>query len=210
MIGIYGGTFDPVHFGHLRPALEVQQGLALDEVRFIPAGQPPHRGEPHASVEQRLAMLNLAIADQPGFVIDEREIHRSGPSYMVDTLQSIREEVSDTAMALIMGFDAFTGLASWHQWPRIIELANIVITHRPGWSQESYQKDKVLSEFVSGHLCETAHLANQTAGCLTFFPVSQLEISATAIRQQVNNNQSIRYLLPDNVFDYIKQQGIYR
>jgi len=208
MIGIFGGTFDPVHFGHLRPALEVQQALGLNEVRFIPAGQPPHRETPYASTPQRLSMLRAAIEDQPGFVVDERELRREGPSYMVDTLASLREEVGQTPLCLILGYDAFLGLPGWHQWNSLIELAHLVITHRPGWSHD--ELDDALQSLVKQ--CETGveRLSEQAAGGLLFVPVTQLDISATIIREQIRAGQDIRYLLPDTVYRIIREQKLYR
>ena len=208
MIGIFGGTFDPVHFGHLRPALEVQQALGLNEVRFIPAGQPPHRETPYASTPQRLSMLRAAIEDQPGFVVDERELRREGPSYMVDTLASLREEVGQTPLCLILGYDAFLGLPGWHQWNSLIELAHLVITHRPGWNHD--ELDDALQSLVKQ--CETGveRLSEQAAGGLLFVPVTQLDISATIIREQIRAGQDIRYLLPDTVYRIIREQKLYR
>ena len=208
MIGIFGGTFDPVHFGHLRPALEVQQALGLNQVRFIPAGQPPHRETPYASTPQRLSMLRTAIDDQPGFVVDERELRREGPSYMVDTLASLREEVGQTPLCLILGYDAFLGLPGWHQWNSLIELAHLVITHRPGWNHD--ELDDALQSLVKQ--CETGveRLSEQAAGGLLFVPVTQLDISATIIREQIRAGQDIRYLLPDTVYRIIREQKLYR
>ena len=208
MIGIFGGTFDPVHFGHLRPALEVQQALGLNQVRFIPAGQPPHRETPYASTPQRLSMLRIAIDDQPGFVVDERELRREGPSYMVDTLASLREEVGQTPLCLILGYDAFLGLPGWHQWNSLIELAHLVITHRPGWNHD--ELDDALQSLVKQ--CETGveRLSEQAAGGLLFVPVTQLDISATIIREQIRAGQDIRYLLPDTVYRIIREQKLYR
>lgn len=208
MIGIFGGTFDPVHFGHLRPALEVQQALGLNEVRFIPAGQPPHRETPYASTPQRLSMLRAAIEDQPGFVVDERELRREGPSYMVDTLASLREEVGQTPLCLILGYDAFLGLPGWHQWNSLIELAHLVITHRPGWNHD--ELEDALQSLVKQ--CETGveRLSEQAAGGLLFVPVTQLDISATIIREQIRAGQDIRYLLPDTVYRIIREQKLYR
>lgn len=208
MIGIFGGTFDPVHFGHLRPALEVQQALGLNEVRFIPAGQPPHRETPYASTPQRLSMLRTAIDDQPGFVVDERELRREGPSYMVDTLASLREEVGQTPLCLILGYDAFLGLPGWHQWNSLIELAHLVITHRPGWNHD--ELEDALQSLVKQ--CETGveRLSEQAAGGLLFVPVTQLDISATIIREQIRAGQDIRYLLPDTVYRIIREQKLYR
>ena len=208
MIGIFGGTFDPVHFGHLRPALEVQQTLGLNEVRFIPAGQPPHREEPHATTPQRLEMLQAAIDDQPGFVVDEREIRRDGPSFMVDTLASLREELGQAPLCLILGYDAFLGLPRWHQWQQLIELSHLVITHRPGWNHDDL--DETLQSLVQQHEMASEGLSAQAAGGLVFVPVTQLDISATGIREQVRAGQDIRYLLPDPVYEMIRKQLLYR
>ena len=208
MIGIYGGTFDPVHFGHLRPALEVQQVLGLKEVRFIPAGQPPHRDIPHATTTQRLSMLRAAIDDQPGFVVDEREVQRAGPSYMVDTLASLRTELGAVPLCLILGYDAFLGLASWHEWHRLIELAHLVITHRPGWNHDTLSEE--LQSLVKRHAMTTAQLPEASAGGVAFVEVTQLDISATRIREQIHAGQDIRYLLPEPVYRIIHEQNLYR
>jgi nicotinate-nucleotide adenylyltransferase len=208
MLGIFGGTFDPVHFGHLRPALEVQQALELNEIRFIPAGQPPHREVPHATASQRLSMLQAAIEDQPGFVVDEREIRREGPSYMVDTLVSLREELDQVPLCLILGYDAFLGLPSWHQWQQLIGLCHLVITHRPGWNHADL--DETLQSLVQQHEMTPEQMLGQAAGGLVFIPVTQLDISATDIREQIRAGQDIRYLLPDLVYEMIKEQQLYR
>ncbi|MHA1568992.1 MAG: nicotinate-nucleotide adenylyltransferase [Alphaproteobacteria bacterium] len=208
MLGIFGGTFDPVHFGHLRPALEVQQALGLEEVRFIPAGQPPHREAPLASVEQRLAMLQAAITDQDGFVIDEREIRRAGPSYMVDTLQSLRDELGDTPLCLILGYDAFLGLPQWHQWQRLGELAHLVVAHRPGWDHS--ELPETLQALRQRQVCDLPGLKSRPAGGMVFVEVTRLAISATRIRNEVRAGRDIRYLLPDRVYTLIQEQQLYR
>ncbi len=210
MIGIYGGTFDPVHYGHLRPALEVQQWLGLEEVRFIPSGQPPHRDMPQASVPQRLAMLHAAIDDQPGFVLDEREVSRAGPSYMVDTLDSFSRGPGSAPLCLILGFDAFLGLPGWHQWQRLPELAHLVITHRPGGGHGTDSMPEALRELVEARQMALHELKNHRAGGLVFVPVTQLDISATKIRRWVQEGESVRYLMPDRVIQIIQQQHIYR
>ena len=208
MIGIYGGTFDPVHFGHLRPALEVQQALGLNEVRFIPTGQPPHRDMPHATAAQRLAMLRAAIDDQSGFVVDEREVQRAGLSYMVDTLASLRTELGTVPLCLILGYDAFLNLTSWHQWQRLLELAHLVITHRPGWNHDNLGAE--LQTLVQQHAMTMAQLSQASAGGVTFVEVTQLDISATRIRELVHAGQDIRYLLPESVYRMIREQNLYR
>ena len=133
MIGIFGGTFDPVHFGHLRPALDVKQALGLREMRLIPCFSPPHRQQPVANPGQRLTMLRAAVGEEPELLVDNREMKREGVSYMVDTLSSLREEFGDEPLCLVLGSDAFLQLDGWHRWREIIELAHIVVTHRPGW-----------------------------------------------------------------------------
>ncbi len=209
MIGIFGGTFDPVHFGHLRPLLEVQQALGLDEVRLIPSFIPPHRETPGASAEQRLAMLELAAAETPGFVIDQRELQRGGPSYTVDTLQSLRGELGEQkSICLIMGLDAFAGLDSWHQWQRLTELAHIVVMQRPGGL---LAKAGAVAELIKQRqVLDVAELQQQAAGRVWFQSVTQLEISATAIREFVVHGQDVRFLMPDSVRHYMEAHGLYK
>jgi nicotinate-nucleotide adenylyltransferase len=209
MIGVYGGTFDPIHFGHLRPGLEVYQALSLQELRFIPCGEPPHRQKPRASALQRLMMVRAAIADQPGFLIDERELQREGPSYMVETLSSLRNETGDTPLCLILGLDAFLGLESWYRWQSLLEFAHIVVTHRPGWSLRDLQRSSTLENLVQERVANAGKLPLQPAGLIHFQSVTQLDISASGIRKQIGEGRDIRYLLPDAVYELIKTQHIY-
>ena len=209
MLGILGGTFDPVHFGHLRPALDVAEMLKLKEVRLIPCGQPPHRQQPVASALQRLSMLRAAAENQPLFKVDDRELRREGPSYMVDTLVTLKEDFPDQSLCLILGWDAFVELESWHRWLKIFELANIVVTHRPGWSMEQINSKSELGKQVKQRLVDKEKLAKHTAGKITFLPVTQLDISATQIRQQLQQGQSVSCLLPEKVEQLIINQNIY-
>ena len=130
-IGVFGGTFDPVHFGHLRTAYELLVRLELAEVRFVPCAVAPHRRQPITDSATRVRMLEAAIADVPEFVIDTRELERAGPSYTVDTLESLRTEYPDEALCLLLGMDAFLGLPGWHEWERLLDLAHIVVANRP-------------------------------------------------------------------------------
>lgn len=211
MIGVYGGTFDPVHFGHLRPALEVLEAFALSELRFIPCGQPPHRETPQASPLQRLTMVESAIAGVPGFVADAREIQRSGPSYMIDTLRSMQAEQPDQALCLLLGMDAFAGLHRWHDWHGIPELCNLLIMHRPEFDPTQVIRHAELQQLVMEHqVHDRSQFNNSRAGKLMFYPVTQLDISSTRIREAIRQRHSVRYLLPDEVIAVIEQDSIYQ
>lgn len=208
MIGIFGGTFDPVHFGHLRPVLEVQQSLALEETRLIPCGTPPHRSLPYARAQDRLAMLRLAVEGQAGFKVDDRELRRGGPSYMVDTLESLKQETQQP-LCLILGMDAFAELPAWHRWQSVLSLANIVVMQRPGMTPEHlYQKD-ALREVLQQGLVEASQLQEHSRGAICFQSVTALDISATLIRQAMQRGESVRYLLPQAVYEYMQQRNLY-
>ena len=216
MIGIFGGTFDPVHYGHLRPALEIVTALGLDEMRFIPAAQPPHRQAPQASVIQRREMLQLALADQPGFVLDDRELTREGPSYMIDTLISLRAELGPSRpLCLVLGWDAFAGLDSWHRWQELLDVAHIVIAQRPALETQSGGKPieipPSLLSLLSENLTEQlSQLKTHPAGSLYQVEVTQLAISASMIRADCASGKSCRYLLPEPVYQYIQRTGLYQ
>ena len=207
-IGILGGTFDPVHHGHLRIALEALENLALAEVRFIPCRLPPHRRQPLATPEQRLTLLRLAVAEQPGFVIDERELRREGPSYMVDTLASLRAELGATSLCLLLGRDAFNDLPGWHRWRNILEFTHLIVLERPGAAPTPAGELSQLLEHC--RLDHPGALWEKSAGGILFQPVTQLAISATRIRQLLAQGHSPRYLLPEAVWNCIREHGLYR
>ena len=225
MIGIFGGTFDPVHFGHLRSALEVKDVFGLDEVRLIPCAMPPHRESPAVTAAMRLQMLALAIKNQPGLKIDTRELERyerqQTPSYMVDTLESLRQEFPHETLLLFIGTDAFKYLTGWHQWQRLFDYAHIVVLMRPGFAtQQLIAKDGVYAasppgagaadDFFKLRLAgDITELAQATAGTLYFQQITQLDISATAIRNIIAQKQNPGFLLPDAVIEYIKQNRLY-
>ena len=205
MIGIFGGTFDPIHYGHLRSALEVKEIFGLTEIRLIPSAQPPHREQPAATAQKRLQMLELAIKNQPGLIIDTRELNRQGASYMVDTLKSLRQEFKDEPLLLFIGSDAFNNLKTWHQWQHLFDLAHIVVMTRPGFKRQT------LDEFFKARLADDiTELAHNAAGKLYFQQVSQLDISATAIRNMIAEQQNPGFLLPDTVIAYIRQHRLYQ
>lgn len=208
MIGILGGTFDPIHIGHLRTALDVQQCLSLEEIRFIPCGEPPHRVAPVATAIQRLSMVRAAIATQEKFKLDDREIKRKGPSYMVDTLASLRQDFNDKSFCLLLGTDAFNGLEQWHRWQQIFEHANIVVMQRPAIKGHN-ELNKRLMSLLKHRLVDADELKRKQNGGIAFVPVTQMDISATNIRQQWQQGKDIQFLLPDSVLTLIRQQHIY-
>ena len=211
MIGILGGTFDPVHLGHLRPALEIRELLRCDEVRLVVSARPPHREPPVASALQRLAMLRAALQGVDGLRADDRELRRAGPSYTVDTLQSLRDELgATTPLALIIGMDAFLGLESWHEWQRLAALSHLVVTHRPGWSLQQLGASSELLQLVAERAVDDpGALRHRAAGHLVFQPVTQLEISATQVRALISARKDIHYLVPEHVRQLIETQTIY-
>jgi nicotinate-nucleotide adenylyltransferase len=206
-IGIFGGTFDPVHTGHLRTAHELLTGLDLAEVRFIPSRLPPHRPPTVAPEALRLRMLEAALEHLPDFVVDDRELRRPGPSYMVDTLTSLRAEVGAQPLCLLLGFDAFLGLPAWHRWSEIPELAHIVVARRPGYDGriEGAAGDLLRSRSTADHAALTA----APAGCVVTVDVTRLEISSSAIRALVETGGDPRFLVPDAVRELILKTHIY-
>ena len=211
-IGILGGTFDPIHYGHLRLAEEMLELANLGQIRFIPAGTPPHRDAPQVSAQHRSAMVRLAIADQPAFVLDDREVERTGKCYTVDTLRELRAELgSAQPLCLLMGGDAFLQLHTWHEWEQLFELAHIVVGSRPGYTlgDRMHTATSALRRHYQQRLCAAEVLSQSPAGGIAELAIPELEISATLIRSRVAENRSIRYLLPNTVADYIHQHQLY-
>ncbi len=206
-IGVFGGTFDPIHYGHLRTAFEMLQALSLDEVRFIPCGDPPHRGATFADAERRFDMVRAAVAEQPGFAVDDREIRRSGPSYSIDTLTSLREEFPERSLGLIIGMDAYLGLPRWHRWTEILGVAHIIVAHRPGWRAPDIGPLGELLVAHGTHRIDDLH--GKSHGCIHIHAVTQLEISSTEIRELVEAGRDPRFLVPDAVRDMIRATGCY-
>jgi len=208
-IGLFGGTFDPVHFGHLRAASEAKEKLGLEDFRLLPVGKPAHRSQTYASAEHRLAMLRLAVAEHPDISVDSREVRRSGVSYMVDTLAEIRAESEmETAIILIVGQDAAHGLSSWHRWKELFDYAHLVVMTRPD-SPDNFPHE--LEGFVSERRAgQVSDLYQSAAGLLLDLEVTQLAISSTAIRGDVAAARSPRFLLPDRILGYIGFHSLYR
>ncbi len=211
-LGLFGGTFDPVHFGHLRLAEESIAHLGLGGVRWIPAGQPPHREAPQVTAAQRLEMVLRSTAKNDQFSVDASEVESAAPSYTVHTLERLRAELgTEQSLVLLVGADAFAGLATWHRWRDIFALAHIAVSHRPGFPVEiSSLPHELATEFNDRRLTDVIGLKDAPAGRIATFAMTQLAISATQIRKLLANGLSPRYLLPDSVLDYIQLHQLYR
>jgi nicotinate-nucleotide adenylyltransferase len=207
MMGILGGTFDPIHHGHLRVALEAYQQLKLDEVRFVPCQKPVLKNDAQASVEQRLTMLRLATQKQAGFCVDERELQRATPSYMIDTLISLRAEFSSTVLCLLIGADSFNELPQWHRWQELIQYAHLIIVSRP---DTILTAQDALKDFLQQHeVTNKQQLTEEIAGKIYQMQLPPLAISSTYIRSQIAQGLSPRYLIPEAVGHYIQQNHLY-
>lgn len=207
-VGLFGGTFDPVHFGHLRSALELKQKLLLDEMRLLPSHLPGHRVEPAGAAEQRLQMVELAVVDEPELQVDDREIQRQGISYMTDTLAALRAELGEEiALCLVLGMDSFLTLPAWSKWEKIPALAHIIVVARLGSEPPS---GGIMGRFLHAReAANPAELKDAPSGRVLVQSLTPLDISATAIRAMIARGESPRYLLPDTVWDYIRQQRLY-
>ncbi|WP_455199826.1 nicotinate-nucleotide adenylyltransferase [Kaarinaea lacus] len=213
IIGIFGGTFNPVHLGHLRTALEIKKALAMDTMLLVPCGIPPHRDEPDIDPEIRLAMLNAAIVHYDELLVDDRELQRAGPSYMVDTLQSIRDEEGDVSLCLCVGADAFIHLDTWHHWTNLIGLAHIIVAFRPGWPVETLQQQVSddLKRMLKRHMVTNSEqLHEKPAGYVLTQKVTDIDISSSMIRQRIARGQSVKDYVPASVLQIIRSKQLYQ
>lgn len=214
LIGLLGGTFDPVHHGHLRLALELWSVLPFAHIRLIPSAHPPHRPAPQASSAQRLALLKMAIAPllteaatqqtPPPLLIDERELYREGPSYTIDTLISLRAELGAAVpLAVIVGWDAFASLPSWHCWPDLLDQAHWVVGCRPGVDQTlPVIMQRCLQQ---RQVTQPQQLLQQAGGGIWIEEIPLLAISASQIRQSIQQGRSVRYLVPDALLPFLAE-----
>jgi nicotinate-nucleotide adenylyltransferase len=209
---LLGGTFDPVHYGHLRVGDEVRCALAPVEVRLVPAKDPPHRGAPGASAADRLRMLELARAEFPELVVDPQELERPGKSYTVLTLEAMRAALAARPLALLVGADAFLGLPSWHRWREVFALAHVVVATRPGSALAGATMDPQLrQEWEQRRTQDAGALRSRPAGSILPITVVPQPISATAIRAALARGaiDEVRGLLPAAVLAYIETHRLY-
>ncbi|HSS71511.1 MAG TPA: nicotinate-nucleotide adenylyltransferase [Casimicrobiaceae bacterium] len=215
IIAILGGTFDPIHYGHLRLGADVKSAVGLDEVRLVPAGDPPHRAPPVASAEHRLAMTELGCAEFSGLIADAREVHRPGPSYTVLTLESLREEQRGRPLALVIGADAFAGLEQWRRWQQLFTLAHFLVVERPGTAFDPATLPATLRTQWERRLTTDAmRLERSLAGAILRVDVTPQPISASSIRAALARGpagrSTVRGLLPASVLAYIDRNQLYR
>jgi len=212
-IGIFGGTFNPIHLGHLRGAEEVREALALDEVRFVPAAAPPHRrGVALAAATDRHRMVQLAVADVPGFRSWDVELQRPGPSYSVDTVRALRAEVGPAVrIAFVIGFDAFREFETWKEHATLFTLCDVVVMTRPPWPQRLGAEEIPLAAREAFRYDSSSEVFLHESGhVLSLQRITSLDISATAIRARVAAHRSIRFLVPCAVERYIAEHRLYR
>ena len=212
-LAILGGTFDPVHYGHLHLADDVRKALAPCEVRLVPAADPPHRAPPHASARDRIAMLELGVREFPGLVVDTREIARGGKSYTVDTLTDLRAELPQTPLLLVLGADQFRSLLGWHRWQTLFDLAHLVVVPRPGVAVDADLPAPLAHEWNTRRVGDPQGLRSHTGGSIYLQPVTPHAVSSTAIRAALargdRKSVEIAGLLPPAVLAYIESNGLY-
>ena len=207
-IGVLGGTFDPVHIGHLRGALEVAEMMELDELRLTPNARPPHRDTPQVSAHDRLAMVQCAVEGVATLVVDARELQRDKPSYTIDTLELMRAELAaDDQLFLLLGWDAFCGLPTWHRWEELLQHCHILVLQRP--DADSEPPDALRNLLAARSVSDPLALKGP-GGQIAFVWQTPLAVSATQIRQLLASGKSVRYLVPDAVLAYIDAHGLYR
>ncbi|WXL26648.1 nicotinate-nucleotide adenylyltransferase [Ectopseudomonas mendocina] len=207
-IGLLGGTFDPVHIGHLRSAVEVAEALELDELRLIPSARPPHRATPQVSAQQRLDMVELAVANSPVLRVDDRELLRERPSYTIDTLESVRGELAaEDQLFLLLGWDAFCGLPSWHRWEELLQHCHILVLQRPDADTDA---PEALRDLLAARSVGDPQALSGPGGQIAFIWQTPLAVSATQIRTLLAEGKSARFLVPDTVLAYINNHGLYR
>lgn len=208
LLGILGGTFDPIHNGHLYIADQVIQHLGLQQLLLIPCKQPVLKTSAHARAADRLAMLELASEALANIHIDKREILRDSPSYMVDTLASLQQDYPEQALCLIVGRDAFNDLPKWHQWQQLLSLCHLIVIERPNCPAVN---DPVLEQLIAGQQVDSVSALKQTlAGCIYFLTCPPTPLSSTGIRQAIADGEMPKASLPNEVWPYIQKNKLYK
>lgn len=210
-IGVFGGTFDPIHIGHLRLALEAKRALHLDEMRLMPCYMPAYRDAPRASATDRLAMLKLAVRDCPELSVDDREINRDHYTYSADSLKELRNELGRAvSLSFLVGADSLRNLATWHRWQELTDYAHLVVMARPGYSLASEDLPQEVLDFIAQRLGQADEISTLASGRVVIIAPRLFEISATEIRQLIASGEPINYLVTDAVYQYLREHHIYQ
>ena len=206
-IGFLGGSFDPIHFGHLRPALEICEALNLKQLFLMPNHIAPHKALAHCTSKQRATMVELATENQANIFVDTRELLRDKASYTIDSLIELQSCHPHSPICFIMGMDSLLSFNSWHRYEEILDHCHLIISHRPGWN---FELNSTMQALVATHQTDKIDDLHQTiAGKIYFQKTSQLAISSTQIRDLIQNNKKVDFLLPEKVIAYIKEQKLY-
>lgn len=205
LCGVVGGTFDPIHRGHVEPVVDVCRDIAFDKVRYVPAATPPHRSSPAVAARHRLAMVKLAIAGHPKFIADDADLQRDGPSYMVDTLAQLHAAHPHETFALILGMDAFLTLPEWHRWRGILQSAHIVVMNRPGWTPPA----TLPSWWAASRITDWRVMQTSRAGCIVEHTVTPVDASSTAVRAAIAHGRVPTKWVDAKVATYILEHGLY-
>ena len=210
LYALFGGTFDPIHFGNLRPVEALAQQVGLKKVTLLPNNVPPHRPQPEASAQPRVEMLRCAIATRPLFDIDTRELERDTPSWTVATLEALRaERGAEQPLGFIIGQDSLLTLAKWHRWQDLLSLCHLLVCQRPGYATQMETAE--MQQWLDAHRAQhVEQLHHSPAGHIWLADTPLFDISATEIRQRRHEGQSCADLLPDAVINYIDRAGLYR
>jgi nicotinate-nucleotide adenylyltransferase len=210
-LGLMGGTFDPVHYAHLRLAEEAAEHLGLARVRWIPSGNPGHRAAPRTAGHHRLEMVRLAIRDNPRFELDDAEAAGAAPGFTIDTLRRVRAKSgADAPLVFIIGADQLHAFHTWRAWRELLELAHFAVGERPGFAVTREALPPEVGAEYAARTGSPAALAGSPAGRIVAFPMTQLGISASEVRRRLASGASARYLLPPEVLAYIRAHGLYR
>ena len=213
LVGIFGGTFDPIHYGHLRIAEEILETVGLQKMYFVPAGIPRLRHSPVASPQHRVEIVRLAIQKNPDFVLDGREIYRDGVSYSIDTVREFKQEFGEEIrLCLVLGADAFIKLPEWNNWKELFNLCHFIVSTRPGYTLTLIKEllSKELREECSQRwVSNTESLRKDTSGLIFIASTTMLDISATSIRAHIAVGRNIRHLVPSVTVNYISKNKLY-
>jgi nicotinate-nucleotide adenylyltransferase len=210
LIGVFGGTFNPIHHGHLRIAQEITEAVNLSQVKFIPSANPPHKTQPQVSAKQRAEMVQLAIQDNPLFSLDTRELGRTGPSYTIDTLKSLRSEHSEATFCLMIGTDAFAHFDQWHDWQSILNYCHLILVPRPNTTSTLTFNPTLTAVLAQHGTQDMAQLHQHKYGCILRQTVTALDISSSHIRTLIAQHKSPIYLTPRPVLHYLQQYHLYQ